>query len=220
VKIGFEYIVGVVVFLFSFLAIYGLLQPYPFVFFAAAPKTEQTTAELTISRYINTGINNTPVNFTYTGIVPGYWYNASNGTGLGGWPLQIIVFWETNTNVNTSYWGSQYFCMQGSTCDQELVNRFQIGNLTYNTSSTNFTSAGDQFHHYATGLADVHIVNGNQTPALEANLVWIYNATCPCGEENYTLPVYYRLFVPQGAYSGNWQANLTFRVVDAGGGGT
>ncbi len=219
-KIDFEYVISAVVFIFSFLFIYSSLQPYSFITgFAATPKTEQTTAELSINRYINTGIDNVPVNFTYTGIVPGYWYNASNGTGIGGWPVELILYWETNCDTNTTYWGDAYFCREGTSCDEYYVNRFDVGNLTYNTTDWNYTIAGDHFYHYVWGFANTNITDAsNETQVGEANSVKIYNSTCPCGERNYTERIWYRLYVPPGIYTGNYRANITFKVMDIGGG--
>ena len=222
-RIGFEYVIGLFVFVFSFLVLQAAINPFGITGFAATPKSEQTTADLSINRYINTGIDKVPVNFTFTGIVPGYWYNASNNaSGKYGWPSEMIIFPETNTAVNVSYWGSQYFCRtsgSGLGCNVTFQNRFDVGNLTYNTTSKNFTVwPGDSFYHYATGEADVHIVLGNNTPAGSGSQIEIYDCTCPCGEHNYTLPIFYRLLVPAGVYAGNWEANITFKVMDTGGG--
>ncbi len=219
-KINFEYMLSLVVFVFSFIAIYGMLQPNSFITgFAATPQSEYTTADLSINRYINTAINFTPINFTYGGIVPGYWYNASNGTYGEGFPAQIILYWETNTDTNTTYWGDDYFCRDGTGCDDSFVNRFDVGNLTYNTSFVNYTTiALHQFEHYVWGFADLHIVLGNETQIDEVSDIEIYNSTCPCGEANYTEYVWYRLYVPPGVYTGNYEANITFKVMDTGGG--
>jgi hypothetical protein len=221
-RINFEYVVSLVVFIFSFIAIYGMLQPYSFITgFAAEPKQEQVTATLKINRFINTGIDGYPVNFSFDDIVPGYWYNASNSTiGGNGWPLKLILYWETNADTNTTYWGSDYFCRDLSACDQVYVNRFDIGNLTYNTTDTNYTVGGDLFYHYVSGFANYNITDAyNETQAGEPSDVLIYNSTCPCGERNYTEFLWYRLFVPQGIRADTYTANITFKVMDIGGGG-
>jgi hypothetical protein len=213
-EIPLGYIIAIVIGLLVFFPVYSFLSfgriGVEITSFEAVPKTQQAQAILSINRYINTGINKTPVDFG--SVDPGYTYNA---TVNSGWPSELILYWETNVETNVTFWGTQYFCRNNTACDVELVNRFQIGNLTFNTTSINFTQSGDAWMHYIWGKFN-NAIPQKSTNYTEANADLIYNTTCPCGERNYTLPDYFRLSVPPGVRTGNWNATITWKVIDIG----
>ncbi|RLG19123.1 hypothetical protein DRN63_00265, partial [Nanoarchaeota archaeon] len=79
------------------------------------------------------------------------------------------------------------------------------------TTDVNFTNAGDLWHHYAWGKFNTPTPQ-EPTKAGEVNKDVVYNTTCPCGEENYTLPMWFSLFVPPGVRAGNWNTTVYWRV--------
>lgn len=209
-EIPLDLLVGAISFFCITMISYGTISRSPLITGFQAVSQQQAQAVLTVNTYIYTSLNRTPINFTFEGIVPGYWYNASNGTDGNGWPTTLIMWWETNVNTNISFWGNPSFCKEGTACAEVLSERFDIGNLTFNTTDLNFTIPGNLWHHYAWGKFNTPVPI---TPTkILTNKDVVYNTTCPCGERNYTIPMWFSLFVPPGTRAGNWNTTVYWRV--------